>query len=338
MSRSLAAWLLPAASLALAGCVDGAPDAPDAPVLTVFAAASSGPALRAVAAGFVAAGHAREVRVELSGSRAVVHKLTEQGRIPDLLVSADHSLLQPLEDAARTGPVLSFATNRLVLAYNPKTPGGRALAAGERWQQVLARAAVRTGIANPELAPVGYRALLALQLNDVTAPPPLRTGATIAAKMRRRDQRPDVTKLIAPLEAGEFDAAFVYASEAHNAKLAYLELDPRVGLGEPAHEELYATVGLDPDDDGPAAAVRGASVAYGLAIPRASNQRSLAARYVERLLSPDGRALAASRGLAVYPGLTPSAVADALGEPQTPALTGASPASTSSGDPGNGRP
>lgn len=297
MTRAVAV-VLGAALLAPLGCRD---DAKDAPVVTVCAAASAGPALRAVGARFVDRGGAREVRVELSGSRAVVHKLTEQGRVPDLLVSADERLLRPLAERGLVGDVRAFARNELVLAYNPRTAGGKRLLAGEAWQRVLARDDVRVGIANPALAPVGVRALLALQLNDKTAPPALRTGAAIAARTGRRDMRPDVAKLLAPLEAGELDAAFVYLSEAHNAELAYVELPPEVSFADPALAPLYATASEDPDGEGPEPAVRGAPAVYGLAIPKAAPNPEAAAAFVALLLSAEGRATAGEHGLQIQP-------------------------------------
>lgn len=182
-----------------------------------------------------------------------------------------------------------------MLAYSPASPLAAHLQAGAPWQQALARGGWRVGIANPQTAPVGYRALLALQLNDAVAAHDLRVGSTIAAELRPAWQRPDASKLLAPLQAGDLDAAFVYRSEALQHGLPHVRLDPRIDFSDPAHQPLYASAALRlPQSD---ERVRGSTAWYGLTIPTAAPRPMLARLFVNHLLSEPGRHMAAAHHL-----------------------------------------
>src|SRR5688572_5692302 len=78
--------------------------------LTVFAAASLGPALARLEVGFEAAHPGVDVQVELSGSKVAVAKVTDQERQADVVASADADLLDALLPA-RAAFVLEFAAN-----------------------------------------------------------------------------------------------------------------------------------------------------------------------------------------------------------------------------------
>ena len=261
----LGAGLLVAGSATL-GC---SPSASSGGPLTVLAAASAGLALRDVAG----EGPLASIRVELCASRAAISQLRDL-RPGALVVTADAGLFEgPLREGTVTTAV-SFATNSLVLAYHPGSPGGRALAAGDPWQLVLNRAGVVVGAADPKLAPAGYRALRALALNDEVAAPEMKTGAAIAKRIVRERTRPDVAKLIAPLQAGEFDAAFVYRSDAVQAKLAFVPLDPRIDFSGGENQVRYA-----------------------IGLPPTRVRDPLARSFVKALLSPAGAAALRKRGL-----------------------------------------
>ena len=268
---------------------------PEPQILTVFAASSLGPLLEDLSAEFRAANPQVQVRLELSASRLACLKVTHQGREADVVLSADAELIDDLlmPDAASFDVL--FAQNGLVLAYNAASPLAAALQSGTPWQKALARGDWRVGIANPEIAPVGYRALLALRLNDTVAARELRLGSTIAAGLRPEWQRPDVTKLLAPLQAGELDAAFVYRSEALQHGLPYVTLDRRIDFSNPAFQTLYASAAiLLPESK---AVVHGNTAWYGATIPFNAPQPNLARLYLNHLLSEAGRGIAAEHHL-----------------------------------------
>jgi len=58
---------------------------------------------------------------------------------------------------------IKFATNRLGLAYTPKSKYANDINA-DNWYTIIARADVKLGLADPRFDAVGYRQLMALQL------------------------------------------------------------------------------------------------------------------------------------------------------------------------------
>ncbi len=287
------------ATLLLGACTRAPPAHTDS-FVTVFAAASLGATLDALKSEFVAARPGVEVRVELSASELACAKIADQGREADLVMSADYDIIDRQLVPEHADFNLLFAHNALVIAYRHDTPVGTALAAGTPWQQVLAAPDARVGIANPALAPVGYRALLALALNDRFAPEDLRLGAVIKDHLHPRHQRPDATKLIAPVEAGDIDAAFVYRTEAAAAGLRYVALDPRIDFSDPALASDYALAEIEITGAAGPHKVRGSPAIYGLTVPTRARRPDLAWAFLRLLFSERGRALAAQRQLRVY--------------------------------------
>ena len=289
-------WLL-GLCLALGACHRGSVPAPE--VLTVFAASSLGPLLDDLSEEFRAANPQVQVRLELSASRVACMKVATQGREADVVLSADAELIDDLLMPDATSFNVLFAQNGLVIAYNADSPLATELQHGTPWQKALSRGDWRIGIANPETAPVGYRALLALRLNDTVAARELRLGGTIAAALRPEWQRPDVTKLLAPLQAGDLDAAFVYRSEALQHGLPYVTLDKRIDFSNATHQALYASATiLLPESK---AVVRGNTAWYGVTIPFNARRPNLARLFVNHLLSEAGRSIAAEHHLPLVP-------------------------------------
>ncbi|MEZ4271093.1 MAG: extracellular solute-binding protein [Myxococcota bacterium] len=270
----------------------------DRSTLTVFAAASMGPTLKALEDRFEADHPDVDVRVELSGSRLACAKIADQQRRADIVISADHTLLDQMLIPVHASFKTLFADNALVLAYERSSPWAKRLTE-EPWQKVLSHDDIAIGYANPALAPVGYRTLLALKLNDRVASDALRLGETIASRLLKRHQRPDVAQLLAPLQAGEVDVAFLYRTEAQQYGLPYVSLDPRIDFSKTEHEALYNSVEVEIPGlgDRPARTARGSSLVYGLTVPRDATSTALATSFVKFMLSETGQKLAAASHL-----------------------------------------
>lgn len=235
--------------------------------VTVFAAASMGPTLEALAPELQKVIPGARLEVELSSSRAACAKVSDQSRSADLVISADSELLRGMLVPEHASRLTRFASNRLVLAAVRDSGIGKRLAT-EPWQRIVAPPDVRIGIADPEQAPVGRRAVEALRLNDaIVEDAELRVGGALAARLTDRFVRPDVAKLIAPLETGELDAAFIYESEAKQYGFAYVVLDARI--------------------DG------SATTFYAASVPTRARHPAHGDALLALLLSPTGRRLAA---------------------------------------------
>ena len=103
------------------------------------------------------------VSQENSGSLAAVRKLTELGRIPDVLVLADQTLFPALLQPRHVTWHLTFASNSMVLAVAPGL-ASRSMPSGDTWPDSLLRPGVRWGFADPAIDPAGYRTLMVFDL------------------------------------------------------------------------------------------------------------------------------------------------------------------------------
>jgi molybdate/tungstate transport system substrate-binding protein len=178
------------------------------------------------------------VRVETHGSATVARLVAEGKRDPDIVSVADVALFeQPLSPAWHS----VFASNAVVIAYNPGTEGGKRLAkAGEEeWYDVLASDDVRIGRTDPDRDPLGYRTLFTLDL----ASRYYDDAANLRGRILQRDQIYPETALISRFESGAIDAAIAYRNMAEERGYEYIDLPDQIDLSNPRYaEEWYSTV------------------------------------------------------------------------------------------------
>ncbi|PSP32325.1 ABC transporter substrate-binding protein [Halobacteriales archaeon QH_10_67_22] len=195
----------------------------------------------------------RRLRVEAHGSVTAARLVASGNRDPDLLALADTDLYDAIVDAdwyAR------FATNALVVAYDATSDGGRRVRAGQRWFDPFVAGEVRLGRTDPDLDPLGYRTLFALELAARRHDRPGLCEAVLGP-----DQIYPETGLLSRFETGDVDAAVVYRSMAVERDYDYRELHPAVDLSDPDRDEEYRTASHTLADG---RTVRGEHVAYGV--------------------------------------------------------------------------
>lgn len=254
---------------------------------------------------------------ENSGSLAAARKLTELGKIPDILAVADYNIIPELLIPRFAAWYATFATNSLTLVYS-KESAGAADVTGQNWYRVLQRPGVRWGYADPALDPAGYRTLMAFQLAERHyREPGLEQQLNAAADSRY--MRGKSADLVALIQLGELDYAWMYISLAKMHGLSVVALPPEVTLGDPTLADWYrsATVRL------PGATLagrdslefRGAPIAYALTIPRDAPHPDAAAAFVAFIVSDDGRAILEAanltpleRPVAAGPGVPPASL------------------------------
>lgn len=176
------------------------------------------------------------LEIEAHGSATVARLVAEGQRDPDIVTVADTALFgSPLHPPWYA----EFATNSVVIAYNPDTAAGRQVAeAGtDRWYEPMLEGDVRLGRTDPDTDPLGYRALFTLELASRYYDVP-----GLRERIPARDQLYPETELVAQFETGGIDAAFVYRNMATERGYGYVELPPEIDLSDPAHvEEWYST-------------------------------------------------------------------------------------------------
>jgi len=239
------------------------------------------------------------VNGEARGSAALANFIKAGLRSPDVFISADPRLIDGLMGAANKNLVtwyLTFAATRLVVGYAPKStfaPDFVAVAAGrKKLSDVLLSPSLRLGRTDPALDPKGYRTILAAKLLEADGAP-----SGFAAKLLGDDRNaaqifPEET-LLARLETGDLDAAFLYATESVARKLPAVELPATANLGEASQAAHYATVSVTIDG----ITRTGAPAIYALTIPAAAPNPEGAASFVAFLLSDAGTALLRESGV-----------------------------------------
>lgn len=177
-------------------------------VITVFAAASLTDALRALAPEFAKASGGVKLRNNLGASSALRTQI-EQGAPADVFASADREQMEPLVRARRVETPVTFARNRLVFVTPLSNP------AGLRSLKDLGRPGLRL-VATSEAVPVGkYTREILERLarrKEYGRDFPRRVTANVVSR------EPNVRGLLAKVELGEADAAFVYETDARASK------------------------------------------------------------------------------------------------------------------------
>lgn len=191
--------LLAVPGLAACGGADGSPTGSGAsgPTLTVQAAASLADALTACTKDYAPA----EVRLSSAGSDELATQIRKGAR-GDLFAAANATLPGQLAEEGLVDAPVAFAGNELVLAVP---------ASGARVASLRALAAdgdARLAVGAPSV-PVGAYTRAALG----RLPAPQRD----AVLSRVRTEEPDVKSVLAKLQQGVVDAAFVYRTDVRAA-------------------------------------------------------------------------------------------------------------------------
>lgn len=257
--------------------------------MVLFVAASLTRPLQPLVDSTVAAGGV--VQRESGASLDHARKLTELGRIPDVLALADYEVFPDLLVPRYASWYAEFARNRMVVAYTDRSKHAGELDS-TRWTRILARPDVQVGRTDPDVAPVGYRTLLMLALAERHYGEPGLAGRLVD-NAPRRNMRPDAAQLAALLEAGELDYIYDYESVAIAHGFRYLRLPAAIDLSDPARAREYAaeSVRVRGARPGDSVTIVGQPILYALAVPTRAPHAAAATRFVARLLSPEGRAM-----------------------------------------------
>ncbi|MEA5386887.1 extracellular solute-binding protein [Haloarculaceae archaeon H-GB2-1] len=203
-----------------------------------------------------------ELTVESHGSRKAAQMVAEQQRDPDVLALADTDLFSSI---LSTPWHATFASNAVVLAYDPDSDRGARVADAERWYEPLLESAFALGRTDPNLDPLGYRSLFALSLAS---------DHYDVANLRERVVSPEQiypeTQLLAQFETGGLDAAFVYRNMAVERDYPFVDLPTALDLSDPALADHYASASVELPDG---TTVTGAPIQYGATL-RSDGERA----------------------------------------------------------------
>jgi molybdate transport system substrate-binding protein len=174
--------------------------------LTVFAAASLTDAFNAMKPQFEKEHPGTEVRLNF-GASSQLRTQIEQGAPVDVFASADTVQIQPLVGAKLVGAPVIFARNRLVVALPSSNPGR------VRSLRDLARPGLKI-VTTAESVPIGKYTQQVLEKLGAE------NGADYTQKVNANvvSRESNVRGVLAKVELGEADAAFVYETDAASTR------------------------------------------------------------------------------------------------------------------------
>ena len=256
--------------------------------IVVYNAGSLALPLRTALDSFAAREHVT-VEQENAGSLETARKLTELGKIPDIVAVADYEVIPLLLIPSHATWYATFARNRMVLAYEDRSRGAADINTSN-WWQVVTRPGVQVGRADPSLDPNGYRTLLVWQLAERFYKQP-GLAQKLLATAPPRNVRPKEADLVGLLQAGEFDYIWSYESIAQGVGARYVTLPSEIDLSASADSAAYAVAsvrvaGKTPRDS---VTMRGQPIVYAFTVPTHAPHPTIAAKFAEYLASPDGK-------------------------------------------------
>lgn len=237
------------------------------------------------------------VEQESAGSLESARKLTELGKVPDLIALADADVFPGYLVPEHVGGYVEFARNRMVVAYSDRSRGAEEINSSN-WTSVLSRSDVDVGRSDPELDPNGYRTLMVWQLAE-------RVGHSaglaerLAERAPARNVRPKEADLIGLLEAGELDYIWSYESIAKAMNFRYVLLGDSVDLSNAALGDFYsqAMVTVRGATAGTRVTFIGKPIVYAFAVPRLAPHADVARKFAAFLVSPEGQEVLRREGL-----------------------------------------
>ena len=267
-----------------------------------------------------------DILAEGHGSIQVTRHITEIHDLADIAVVADHSLIPllmyPVDMPDGDGPyadwTISFATNRLGLAYNSQSAHADKINI-DNWLEILSMPELRLGFSDPRFDACGYRALMLFMLaenyyeddtifenliannfwpritvikdGDVAS---IRVPEILEPSNDRYHLRGFSVQLLALLESGDIDYALLYESVARQHGLEFLELPQEIDLSSADCAELYGKVSVKMDFQRfktISPEYCGQPIVYGITIPGNAPHPEKAAEFIEFLLGEQGKVI-----------------------------------------------
>ena len=258
--------------------------------LTIFHAGSLSVPVKELSEAFEKANPGVNVLSEAAGSVHSARKITDLGRMCDIMLSADHFVVSNMLIPEYASWNIRFATNELVIAYRPEAPYASDINANN-WPDILLGDDVIFGRSDPDADPCGYRTVFAAKLAERYY-----GRAGLGDSLLGKDTeyiRPKEVDLVALAETGVIDYMFQYKSVAIQHGLQYIELPDGINLSSHDMDDLYATVSymIPGDTPGSRTEVRGSYISYSGTVPDGSAQKDLALKFFDFMLGDEGRAI-----------------------------------------------
>lgn len=272
-----------------AACTGGETGRTEGP-LVVFTAGSLARPMRAALDSFSARTGVK-YELESAGSLETARKLTELGKIPDLIALADEDVFPKVLIPTQATWYVRFAENRIIIAYTDRSRFASEIDS-TNWWQVLQRPGLEIGRSSPDLDPAGYRTLMVFQLAERHYGVP-GLAAALESAASPRNIRPKEIELVALLESGDLDYAWFYESMARASGMKHLQLPSAIDLSSADQRDAYAqasvrVIGGSVRDT---VTMKGAPIRYAFSVPLKAVHPELGQRFAAFLLADGKKAL-----------------------------------------------
>jgi molybdate/tungstate transport system substrate-binding protein len=265
-----------------------------------------------------------DILTEGHGSIQVIRTITEIGKAADIALVADNQLIPLLMYGARRKDngeayadwYINFATNALGVAYRPSSRYSGEIDS-TNWYKIMSRPEVRTGLADPLIDSLAYRALMMVQLAEgyygdnslfsaffqSSFKLPLqveKSGDTyiihipeyLKPESEHVVMRSYNLQILSLLESGNVDYAFEYESVARQHGLKFLKLPEEINLGSPDFRDSYRRVSVKMDFqrfNSVLPEFRGDVITYAATVPTNAPHPVEAVSYLSFVLSVKGQ-------------------------------------------------
>ena len=291
--------------------------AQQAKTVKVFHAGSLAVPLAEVESQFEALNPNIDVQRESMGSVKAIRQITDVGKRADVLASADYSLIPGMMYPEYADWYVRFATNDMVLAYNPDKSKYAAEITPNNWYEILRKEGVIFGFSNPNLDPCGYRSLIVMQLAELHYKDSRifddlvlnNTAITISEDVdgtflitvpedpkpntEKVDIRPKSVELVAFVEEGGLDYAFEYRSVAVQHNLAFVDLPEQIDLSRIEYADTYKKVKVQTADG---KTKTGKPIVYGITVPKNAENPDMGSEFVKFVIGDAGQKIFADMG------------------------------------------
>ena len=207
-----------------------------------------------------------------AGSNKIANEIKGKLRRGDVFISASPKVNQSLMGADNGDHVswyVNFAESPLMIGYNPKSKFAADFKT-KRWDQVLQEPGIRIGRTDPKLDPKGaFTVEMMTKAADLYHQPDL-VEKTLGDPENPAQVLPEET-LVGRLQSGQLDAGFFYSTETSDLKIPAFQPAPELA----------------------------AKASYTLTILSDAPNSAGAARFVDFLLSAQGRELLKQHGVDV---------------------------------------
>jgi ABC-type molybdate transport system substrate-binding protein len=237
------------------------------------------------------------------GSIQDANMIIDGQRFPDVFISVGG---QPITKLIVNNPslakwYLSFASDELVIAYNPKSHFAADLEKAKTgaipWYQTLAKPGFRFLRTDPLLDPKGCYAIIATKLAGILFHNSSLSSSILNGESNPNQLRPEEI-LFTLLETGEADAIPAYKHEAIERGFPFISLSPQINLGDPAFASYYKQASCTQQDG---TLNFGKPIVFDITIPNTVRNTEGAIQFVKFLFSDQGKKIFENDGFKLLP-------------------------------------